>query len=107
MLNTLEAHVASGELQHFVDFTRKYQESPDLRARADVEPRAVLSEHGIQVPPGQDVRIAANTAETYNFVMPPDPNAVLADEDLVVVAGGRGSDPKTASCIISCIMTFS
>ena len=39
MLNTLEAHVESGELQHFVDFTRKYQESPDLRARADVEPR--------------------------------------------------------------------
>ena len=105
-MSTLENLVASGDLQQFVDFTRKYQGSPDLQARAETEPHAVLSEHGIPVPAGQDVRIISNTEATFNVVMPPDPNAVLADEDLVAVSGGS-TGPKTASCIISCIMSFS
>ena len=104
-MNNIETLVAAGEMQQFVAFTRKYQESPDLQARAEANPRAVLSEHNIPVPPNQDVRIVANTAETFNVVLPPDPNAVLADEDLLAVAGGGG--PKTASCFISCILSFS
>ena len=106
-MNDIETLTASGEMQQFVAFTRKYQQSPDLQARAETDPRAVLSEHDIQVPPNQDVRIVANTAETFNVVLPPDPNAVLADEDLLAVAGGAASGPKTASCFISCILTFS
>ena len=51
------------------------------------------------------MRIVANTAETYHFVMPPDPNKFLADEDLEAVAGGNGS--KTAFCFVSCISSFS
>ena len=68
------------------------------------------AEHDIDVPPGTDVRIVENTAETVNFVMPPDPNAVLADEDLSAAAGGLRSlrsKPVTASCFIGCILSFS
>ncbi len=51
--------------------------------------------------------IVENTAETINFVMPPDPNALLADEDLSTVVGGLRSKPVTASSFISCILSFS
>ena len=96
---------SGGDLQPFIDFTRKYREDPELRARAETEPGAVLAEHGIAMPPQRDVRIVANTAETYHFVMPPDPNKFLADEDLEAVTGGNGS--KTAFCFVSCISSFS
>ena len=51
------------------------------------------AEHDVNVPPETDVRIVENTAETVNFVMPPDPNALLADEDLSAVAGGLQTEP--------------
>lgn len=100
--------VDSGNVQQFVDFTVQYRENPEVRARADAEPRAVLAEHDINVPLDTDVRIVANTAKTVNFVMPPDPNAVLADEELATVSGGRsGYTTRTASSFISCLMSFS
>ena len=51
------------------------------------------AEHDVGVPPETDVRIVENTAKTVNFVMPPDPNTVLADEDLATVAGGLQTEP--------------
>ena len=107
MTTGMETRAGSGELQQFVDFTAQYHESPALRVRALAEPRAVLAEHGVSVPPEADVRIVANTAETVHFIMPPDPNALLADEDLAAVAGGISTGGRTASCIISCLMCFS
>ncbi len=108
MMNNLDTLAESGEIEPFVDFTRKYQEDPELRARAEADPRAVLAEHGICMPPDRDVRIVAQTAETFNFIMPPDPNEVLADEDLATVAGGISStQAKTSFCLISTISTFS
>ena len=100
----------SDELQPFVDFTRKYQDNPSLRARAEAEPHAVLSEHGIRLSPEHDLRIVANTAETFHVVMPPDPNVLLAEEDLAGVAGGfahANTNGKTASTLLSCVFCFS
>ena len=96
---------SGGNVQPFIDFMRKYREDPDLRARAETEPGRVLAEHGIPLPPQWNVRIVEDTAETFHFVMPPDPNKHLADEDLEAVTGGNGS--KTAFCFISCISSFS
>ena len=110
MLKLRSSLAESDELQPFVDFTRKYQDSPALRARAETEPRAVLSEHGIRLSPEHDLRIVANTAETFHVVMPPDPNVLLAEEDLAAVAGGSGAyggAHKTASTIISCLLCYS
>lgn len=102
----IDTPAQSGDLEHFGEFLRKYRASPEMRARAETEPRAVLSENGVSLPAGHDVRIVENTAEVRHFVLPPDPNADLADEDLAAVAGGT-SDGKTAFCLISCISTFS
>ena len=106
-MNDLDALVQSDEMAQFSNFTRKYQENPELRARAATEPHAVLSEHGIHMPPEHDVRIVANTAETFNLVMPPDPNSALAEEDLAAVAGGTRPFSKCASTLISCALCFS
>ena len=105
-MNDIDALVKSEKTVQFFDFARKCQDSPELRARAEAEPRAVLSEHGIHVPPEQDVRIVANTAETFHLIMPPDPNSVLAEEDLAAVAGGVRTD-RCASTLVSCVLTFS
>ena len=105
-MNDIDALVKSEKTVQFFDFARKCQDSPELRARAEAEPRAVLFEHGIHVPPEQDVRIVANTAETFHLVMPPDPNSVLAEEDLAAVAGGVRHD-RCASTLVSCVLTFS
>ena len=43
---------------------------------------------GFDVPAGRGVRIVENTGEVYHLVLPPDPNAPLADEDLRGVSGG-------------------
>ena len=107
MMSNFNTLAKSAEMAPFVDFTRKCQESPELRARAEADARAVLSEHGIPMPPDRDVRIVANTAETFNLIMPPDPNEVLADEDLATVAGGIGFGPKCSFCLISTISTMS
>lgn len=41
---------------------------------------------GPQPPTDTSVMIVPNTAETYHFVLPPDPNAQLSDTDLSAVA---------------------
>ena len=104
-----ETRAGGGGLQQVVDFTAQYHDDPAFAARAQAEPRAVLAEHGLDVPQDTDVCIVSNTAETFNFIMPPDPNAVLADEDLSTVAGGgnRSGQQRCASSFISCIMSFS
>ena len=108
MMNTIDTLGASGELQPLVDFAWKYEGNPELRARADVEPRAVLSEHGIPMPPKHDVRIVANTAETFHFIMPPDPSVALTEEDLAAATGGAwGDNGRTASTLISCVLSYS
>ena len=107
MMSNLDTLAKSAEMAPFVDFTRKCQEDPELLARAETDARAVLAEHGIRMPSDRDVRIVANTAETFNFIMPPDPNEVLADEDLATVAGGISFGPKCSFCLISTISTMS
>ena len=65
------------------------------------------SDLDFEVPPGVEVRVTLETADTYYCPMPPDPNAQLADQALAGVAGGRGgthvSSAATASTIPSCL----
>ena len=65
-----------------------WRADPALRARGASDPREVLSEYGLDVPIDRDMRIVENTGEVYRFVMPPDPNTRLVDEDLRGVSGG-------------------
>ena len=72
--------------------------------RPDMEKHCeqALYMHGQQ--PAQDtkVMIVPNTDDVYHFVLPPDPNALLSDTDLNVVAGGIGSGACRSS-LVSCI----
>ena len=61
---------------------------PELRAELDADPRAFFTTRGYEIPAGPDVRVAANTPEVFHVVMPRNPNASLADEELARVAGG-------------------
>ena len=116
MASGMDAFAEFGDRRRFFDLTRKYRESTALRARAASEPHAVLAEHGVSVPPERNVRIVANTAETVHLIMPPDPNATLADEQLAAVAGGDGNldssqknaqNTATGVCAISCVSSVS
>ena len=89
-----------------------WRADPALRARA-AEGREVLSERGLDISTDVEARIVENTGEVFHLVLPPDPNAVLMDEELdgVSAAAQTGAQTAgTASClgtIPSCISTAS
>ena len=88
-----------------------YRESEDLRSRATEHPHEVLAERGFPIPSSFEVRIMENTEDVSYFVLPPDPNVLLADEDLDVAVGGKTASTAgtvaTASTIGSAISTAS
>lgn len=59
-----------------------------LKRRFMADPRAVLAEHGMPVPPGMDVNVVENTDATLHITLPMKPSGDLSDEDLSRVAGG-------------------
>ena len=81
--------------------------------RVQADPRAAFASWGMDVPPDIDVRVHVNTDDTFYLAFPPDPNVVLSDEALSVVAGGgktastvsSTSSASTLSCLPSCAST--
>ena len=64
---------------------------PDVRAELDADPRAFFIGRGLKLPTdGPEIKVSDNTPEVLHLVMPQDPNASLADENLTRVAGGAG-----------------
>ena len=61
-----------------------------LKARFMADPKAVLAEHGMDVPDGIDVNVVENTDNTVHITMPaaPDGHMSLSDEELSAAAGG-------------------
>ena len=61
-----------------------------LKARFMADPKAVLTEYGMDVPDGIDVNVVENSDNTVHITMPKAPGgaAELSDEELVNVAGG-------------------
>lgn len=53
-----------------------------LKQRLVDEPAAVLEEHGIEVPPGVQLRVVEDTGDVYHLVLPASPAGDLVDEDL-------------------------
>ena len=64
-----------------------------LKARFMADPKAVLAEHGIDVPDGIDVNVVENTDNTVHITMPVAPAGAgeLSDEELVSAAGAGPS----------------
>ena len=67
-----------------------------LKARLQSDPKAVLTEYGMDVPDGIDVNVVENTDNTVHITMPQAPTgaADLSDEELAGAAG--------AGSLISC-----
>ena len=68
---------------------------PDLQAELDADPRAFFAARGYDIPAGPDVRVTADTPEVLHVVMPRNPNAAIADEELARVAGGASGALST------------
>lgn len=79
----------SGALEEYARLART---DPEFRARLRAEPAATLAEQGLPPAPGTELRVVEDSAEVYHFVLPPNPNAVLADRRLRAVAGGATAD---------------
>ena len=62
-----------------------------LKARFMADPKAVLAEHGMDVPANIDVNVVENSDNTVHITMPMAPAgaANLSDEELSNAAGGR------------------
>ncbi|MCY4430998.1 MAG: hypothetical protein OXC11_11485 [Rhodospirillales bacterium] len=84
-------------VNQMLEFARVYRRHGESRAEPGPDPYAVLTEMGIDVPSGVEVRVSVNTQEDFHLVFPPDPNTALSDEMLGSVAGG--STAGTASSI--------
>ena len=64
-----------------------------LKARFMSDPKAVLAEHGIDVPDNIDVNVVENSDNTVHITMPKAPGGAmdLSDEELAGAAGGAWS----------------
>lgn len=69
------------------EFYRRYHADEEVRARIGRGDTSDLS--GLNLPPGIELRILEQTADTFYFPMPVPPlDGVLSDEALDSVAGG-------------------
>ena len=61
-----------------------------LKARFMSDPKAVLKEHGLDVPGGIDVKVAENADDCVHIILPAPPgdHMGLSDEELRNAAGG-------------------
>ncbi len=69
-----------------------------LKARFMANPRAVLAEHGVDVPDGIDVKVVENAGDRVHITMPAPPRGhlELSDDELSNAAGGTCS----ATCVV-------
>ena len=101
------------EYEKLANFAQSWHSDPEVRARAESDPRGVLNDAGIPTPPhSDDIRIVANTEDTLYFPLPPDPNTELSDDRLAELSGGgvafgSASSASSIPSTISSVGTFS
>lgn len=88
------------------DLARRYRDDPELRARIESGGAAnEIAALGIELPPGVETRVVANSDEVWHLALPSDPNAALGDETLTDVSGGASTLGSAASVgSIGCII---
>ena len=82
-----------------------FHRNEEFRLRAETDPHGALAEKGFEMPPGYEVRIVANTKDTFWLALPPDPNIDLSDEDLAMVAGGKSASSAGSAGTASTLST--
>ena len=71
-------------------FAERYRADPEVRSRVA---RGDVSDLGLELPAGVEVKVVEQSADTYYFTLPPPSLAVLSGEMLEVVSGGTGYAP--------------
>lgn len=61
-----------------------------LKARFMADPKAVLKEHGLELPDGVEVKAGENTSPSVHIMLPASPGGDmdLSDDELSSAAGG-------------------
>ena len=73
---------------------------PEFRAKLHAAPAAALAGLGVNIAPGVELRVVEDRADVQHFVLPPAPNALLADSSLDSVSGGIANcQSSLGSCI--------
>ena len=75
-----------------------------LKARFMSDPKAVLAEHGIDVPDNMNVNVVENSDNTVHITMPKAPAGAmnLSDEELAEAAGGATTTSIYSACYHTC-----
>ena len=81
-------------------FGERYRADAAVRARVAA---GDLSDLDWEVPEGIEVRVVEQSAGTFYFPLPPEPESALSDEALARVAGGTGSSAATFFPCVSCV----
>ena len=94
-------------LEKFANFGERFHNDAELRARVEAgDTAAAARELGLEPPPNAELRFVSDTRDVLHVVMPPDPNAALADEQLQGVVGGdtlgTAGTASTIMCLLSC-----
>ena len=72
-----------------------------LKARFMADPKAVLKEHGLDVPEGMDVKVVENADDCVHITIPAPPvgHMDLSDDELKDAAGGGTYDSGHGCCV--------
>lgn len=81
--------------QLFQEYAKQYGQvvakawaDDDFKTRLLQDPAAVLSEEGLPLPQGIEIRAVENTDKVLYLTLPPKPSEELSDDQLSSVAGG-------------------
>lgn len=90
-------------MQVWGQIVAKSWDDDSLKKRLMSEPAAVLKEHGLDVPPGVQIKVVQNTDSLVHLPMAPKPASTeLSEEDLANVAGGVSkSNPSCNTCSLT------
>lgn len=83
-----------------LEFAERYRGDAALRERLA---GGDYSDLHMEVPEGAEVRVVAETSDTYYFPLPDDPNAMVSDRALAEVAGGSTQGTASSAGTIGCI----
>ena len=89
----MNMELAYQSYERLMEFGERYRADAETRARIA---RGDVSELGMDLPEGTEIRIMQQTSDTYYFSLPVSPSKELADEALESMSGGTtGAVPST------------
>ena len=91
-----------GFFETLMQFGERYRADAAVRARVAA---GDLSDLDWEVPAGVEVRVVEQSAGTFYFPLPPEPESTLSDGALAHVAGGTGSAGLNTMSTDPCVAT--